>query len=710
MFKRLLLALAISVGHVYAQNGSPGQGSYNRQGGGGGAATNLVAGNGINIAVSGATNTISSTLPVGQTAFVNKTGTNSTAVIGDQTKQFLTIRSALTAAGLVATANNPIQLQVGNGYYDEGSNTIVLPDYVSILGTGYKNVKIKSDMAGANTVCMSPGHHSVIDGISLVPTNTGFAQITFGFEAASGVGGKTNWVIRNCHIVGNEDCIFLASASGDTGTIEHNIIEGNWAGITTFSNSTYTGIQRINVGYNNFIMHGTHLGNSPGDQAQGIVNLGGYVTNYFNNFFTSCVNTNIITDEASIESQPGAVMTVSIGDQFQYDIAPASASLNNGGGLFYFWGAGDTTQTTGTIGVQTSPTFQNISIKGLPVNEAVLSGPNNTFTTATPVSNGILLNGRPPVFVTVIPQLTISNNVNSFIVDRTSVAHGQNAGILNENVTVATLNNQQWSPSIEFLGNVWSTGAGASQPVTFGIQNETIQAVGDNGKLSVYSSTNNNAYKTDLLTVDIDGNVVALSSITTPALTITGGAHTGWVWTDQGSGVGAWAVSAGGAQTPWTSDINGGGFSLSKALNISATNNIISSNYFAVYSNGTNLVTIEGTNGVTLNTSLSAINGNLNVSGIASITNGIASYKSVALGLTSITFPATTVNYTNANAFNIVMYIDNTGVTGSVVKKNGTSIASSILAGDLVTLIMKPGDYFSETYTVGTPVGKYEPL
>lgn len=88
---------------------------------------------------------------------------------------------------------------------------------------------------------------------------------------------------------------------------------------------------------------------------------------------------------------------------------------------------------------------------------------------------------------------------------------------------------------------------------------------------------------------------------------------------------------------------------------------------------------------------------------------GLASGISNALPLIAIIFPATTVNWTNTFRYNIIMYIDNTGVTGSVVKKNSTTIASSILAGDLVTMPMKPGDYFSETYTVGTPTGNWEP-
>jgi hypothetical protein len=78
-----------------------------------------------------------------------------------------------------------------------------------------------------------------------------------------------------------------------------------------------------------------------------------------------------------------------------------------------------------------------------------------------------------------------------------------------------------------------------------------------------------------------------------------------------------------------------------------------------------------------------------------------------AVASASITFPNTTVNWTNPVNMPIILYIDNSGVTGSLVKKNGQQVFSS-LVGD-VTLHLKPGDYFSETYTVGTPSARWEP-
>lgn len=89
------------------------------------------------------------------------------------------------------------------------------------------------------------------------------------------------------------------------------------------------------------------------------------------------------------------------------------------------------------------------------------------------------------------------------------------------------------------------------------------------------------------------------------------------------------------------------------------------------------------------------------------VDGGISTRLSNTLAPTSITFPATTVNWTNTFAFNIEMYVDNPTVTGTAFNKNGTTIFTS-LAGD-ITLQLQPGEYFSETYTVGTPTGKWSP-
>ena len=98
----------------------------------------------------------------------------------------------------------------------------------------------------------------------------------------------------------------------------------------------------------------------------------------------------------------------------------------------------------------------------------------------------------------------------------------------------------------------------------------------------------------------------------------------------------------------------------------------------------------------------------VNVQGVFSITNSVGSYRSNAIGPTSITAPATTVNWTNPINANIQVYIDNSGVTGTAIKKNGTQIFSS-LVGD-VTLELQPQEYFSMTYTLGTPVVTWSPF
>jgi hypothetical protein len=77
------------------------------------------------------------------------------------------------------------------------------------------------------------------------------------------------------------------------------------------------------------------------------------------------------------------------------------------------------------------------------------------------------------------------------------------------------------------------------------------------------------------------------------------------------------------------------------------------------------------------------------------------------LAVMSFTFPATTATWTNPVSSSITVFIDNSGVTLSAVKLNGTTIFS--LANDL-TLTLQPNEYFSETYTVGTPVGHWKPL
>lgn len=89
------------------------------------------------------------------------------------------------------------------------------------------------------------------------------------------------------------------------------------------------------------------------------------------------------------------------------------------------------------------------------------------------------------------------------------------------------------------------------------------------------------------------------------------------------------------------------------------------------------------------------------------VTNGITSLCSNLLAPSSITFPVSGANWTNTTGRNITVYIDEAGVTGTTTSINGTQIYSA-LVGDM-RLDLQPGEYFSQTYTVGTPSAKIKP-
>lgn len=87
---------------------------------------------------------------------------------------------------------------------------------------------------------------------------------------------------------------------------------------------------------------------------------------------------------------------------------------------------------------------------------------------------------------------------------------------------------------------------------------------------------------------------------------------------------------------------------------------------------------------------------------------GMATTFSNKLAPTSITFPATTVPWTNTFAFNIQVYIDNFGITGTVLKKNGVQIAGGLT--QFMSFGLQPGEYFSQTFSVGTPTATFSPF
>lgn len=110
------------------------------------------------------------------------------------------------------------------------------------------------------------------------------------------------------------------------------------------------------------------------------------------------------------------------------------------------------------------------------------------------------------------------------------------------------------------------------------------------------------------------------------------------------------------------------------------------------------------------------VNGNLSATGIIyGNGSGLTNIPSASLTLTSnllapssISFPATTVNWTNTTGNRIFVFINNSAITGTAIKINGTTVFT-LTTGDC-TLPLQPGEYFSETYTVGTPTATIKPF
>lgn len=143
---------------------------------------------------------------------------------------------------------------------------------------------------------------------------------------------------------------------------------------------------------------------------------------------------------------------------------------------------------------------------------------------------------------------------------------------------------------------------------------------------------------------------------------------------------------------------------------------------YQVLNDGTTNVTLATTGGQTIgnNSTLTSITigpgqfmnvqGNTlnwNQIGGSILPGGVSTLLSNTLAPTSITAPLTTVNWTNPINADIEVYIDNSGVTGTSIKKNGTQIFSS-LVGD-VTIGLQPNEFISLTYTIGTPSIKWSP-
>ncbi len=70
--------------------------------------------------------------------------------------------------------------------------------------------------------------------------------------------------------------------------------------------------------------------------------------------------------------------------------------------------------------------------------------------------------------------------------------------------------------------------------------------------------------------------------------------------------------------------------------------------------------------------------------------------------------PFSWTNYVSTAGTNVFVFVDGSGVTGSVAI-NGTTIYSA-LAGADATIPLQPGEYVTVTYTIGTPVMFWKPF
>jgi hypothetical protein len=163
---------------------------------------------------------------------------------------------------------------------------------------------------------------------------------------------------------------------------------------------------------------------------------------------------------------------------------------------------------------------------------------------------------------------------------------------------------------------------------------------------------------------------------------------------------------------------NGGGLTgiLTTDLAPIVATNLGTSTFFTVVNSGQaggttnllNLVNMSGNNAIQVQGISDGASGQTNV--VVILPNGITTTRSNLLAPTAISFPATTVNWTNPLPCTIELYIDNNGITGTTIKKNGTQIFGGLTTLVDVTIGLQVGEYFSETYTIGTPTARFSPL
>ncbi len=120
---------------------------------------------------------------------------------------------------------------------------------------------------------------------------------------------------------------------------------------------------------------------------------------------------------------------------------------------------------------------------------------------------------------------------------------------------------------------------------------------------------------------------------------------------------------------------------------------------------GSNYVNVPmfGNSGWTNSSNIKAAT--LHVTGISTVSGGVASLKNNTAAPTAITVGASVFNYTNTQLVNIQVFLDANGAT-TAVTFNGTAVFGSLVAGDH-TIIMQPGDRIGVTYSVATPVMNY---
>ena len=101
--------------------------------------------------------------------------------------------------------------------------------------------------------------------------------------------------------------------------------------------------------------------------------------------------------------------------------------------------------------------------------------------------------------------------------------------------------------------------------------------------------------------------------------------------------------------------------------------------------------------------------GSVTVSNTITGTNGAVSFSRNLLAPVAISVTASPFNFTNSFATNnIYVFVDGSGVTGSVAL-NGTTIFSALVGAD-ATVPLQPGEYVTITYSIGTPVMKWKPF